>query len=121
MASGSLILTVDHNKRNLELLAQFLGREGYETRPVTTLDEFEVAVNDANAFGLALVDIAGFDRGIWQYCEQLSDKGVPLFILSPQHMTRIQQESIAHGAQGVLFKPLVVKELMSMIRSMMQD
>src|SRR5689334_3362305 len=116
MASTSVILTVDHNKRNLELLAQFLGKEGYQTYPVTTLEEFATALAEDNNFGLALVDISGFDRHVWEYCEGLSTKGVPLLILSPQHIDRIQQESVAHGAQGVLFKPLVVKELTSMIR-----
>jgi DNA-binding response OmpR family regulator len=121
MVSASVILTVDRNKRNLELLAQFLGKEGYQTHAVTSLDEFKLALDMADQFGLALVDISGFDRGIWEYCEALSDRGIPLLILSPQHMSRIQQESMSHGAMGVLFKPLVIRELTSMIRNIMQD
>src|SRR5258705_10107425 len=116
MVSVPKILTVDHNKRNLELLAQFLGKEGYKTHPVATLEEFAAALDGADNFGLALVDISGFDRRIWEYCERLSDNGIPLLILSHQNTFHIQQESLAHGAQGVLFKPLVVKELTSMLR-----
>lgn len=121
MVSVLKILTVDHNQRNLELLAQFLGKEGYETYPVTTLEEFAVALDETDNLGLALVDISGFDRHIWEYCERLSEKGVPLLILSPKHIAHVQQDGLTHGAQGVLFKPLVVKEFTSMIRNMMQD
>ena len=121
MVSRPKILTVDHNKRNLELLAQFLDKEGYETHPVATLEEFAAALDGEDNFGLALVDISGFDRHIWEYCERLADMGIPLLILSPKHVAHVQEEGFSHGAQGVLFKPLVVKELTSMLRRMMES
>ena len=121
MVSVPKILTVDHNRRNLELLAQFLGKEGYETYPIKTLEGFAAALDETENLGMALVDISGFDRHIWEYCERLSDKGVPLLIISPKQLSYIKQDSFTHGAQGVLFKPLVIKELTSMIRSMIQD
>ncbi len=34
---------------------------------------------------------------------------------------QIQQESLAHGAQGVMYKPLVVKQLIKVIQSMMRN
>ena len=121
MVSVPKILTVDHNQRNLELLAQFLGKEGYQTYPVATLEEFEAALDETDNLSLALVDISGFDRHIWEYCERLSDKGVPLLILSPKHIAHVQEDGLSHGAQGVLFKPLAVKELTNMIHSIMQN
>jgi DNA-binding response OmpR family regulator len=112
---------VDRNKRNLELLAQFLTRQGYQSQPVSTLEEFDRALEQIETFGLALVDISRFDRKIWLFCERLAERGVPLLILSPPHISSIQQESLAHGAQGVLFKPLVLKEFTSMLHNMFQD
>ena len=115
-----VVLTVDRNERNLELLAQFLGKEGYQTLPISSLGGFAQALEQSDGLGLALVDISGFDRSIWDYCEQLADKGVPLLVVSPKQVGRIQQESLSHGAQGVLFKPLVVKELTTIIESMIR-
>ncbi|MEP6985599.1 MAG: response regulator [Chloroflexota bacterium] len=112
------ILIVGSNPRNLELLAQFLNKEGYETVSAAKLEEFGEILNSGNRYGLALVDIAGFDRGIWQYCELCSNQNIPLLIISPQQLSSIRQESMSHGAQGVLFKPLVVKELVNLVNTM---
>ena len=103
------ILIVGSNPRNLELLAQFLKKENYETIAASKLEQFGEALTSGNRVGLALVDIAGFDRSIWEYCEQCSNQNIPLLIISPQQLSSIRQESMSHGAQGVLFKPLVVK------------
>jgi DNA-binding response OmpR family regulator len=121
MASKPRILTVDRNQRNLELLAQFLNKEGYETVAVSTLEDFNQILAQVDSFGIALVDISGFDRHIWEYCEKLSTQDVPLLILSPPQVKAIQQESLAHGAQGVVFKPLIIKEFSNLIRAMIRD
>ena len=49
-----VILAVDHNSRNLELLSQFLGREGYQTRTATSLQEFDQALAEPDEIALAL-------------------------------------------------------------------
>jgi DNA-binding response OmpR family regulator len=121
MSVQPLILTIDRNQRNLELLGQFLGKEGYTTLAISTVEDFGHVLGRTETFVLALIDISGFDRGIWDFCEKLTDQGVPLLIISPQQVPQIQQESLAHGAQGVMFKPLVVKQLVSVIQTMMRD
>jgi DNA-binding response OmpR family regulator len=121
MSTPALILTIDRNQRNLELLGQFLNKEGFTTLAISTLEGFEDILNGTGRFGLALIDISGFDRGIWVLCEKLTNQGVPLLVISPQQLPHIQQESLSHGANGVLFKPLVIKQLASMIRTMMRD
>ena len=118
---GKLILTVDRNKRNLELLAEFLNKEGYQTLPVSSLESFDKIFEQIDSLGLALVDISGFDRRIWEYCEKLSSNDVPLLVISPQQLHTIRQESLTHGAQGVLFKPLIVAELVNVIRNLIRD
>jgi DNA-binding response OmpR family regulator len=112
------ILIIASNSRNLELLTQFLGKEGYETHPATTLEQFADILNSGEQIGLALVDITGFDRNIWQYCERCSELGIPLFVISPPPSPRAQHESLEHGARGVLYKPLVVKELIHLVKTM---
>ncbi len=118
MGSSRVVLTVDRNQRNLELLAQFLNKEGYETLQASSIEALDKIVSNADGIGLALVDISGFDRSIWGCCEQLRAKGIPLLVLSPKQSAAIQQESFAHGARGVLIKPLVVKELLGLIQSL---
>jgi DNA-binding response OmpR family regulator len=121
MKAIPMILAVDRNHRNLELLSQFLEREGYQTRPAATLEDFDQALAEANGIGLALVDIAGFDRAIWERCEELRHHKIPFLVLSPRQSAAIQQASLTHGARGVLIKPLVVRELLGLIRSLLEE
>jgi DNA-binding response OmpR family regulator len=113
------ILTVDRNRRNLELLSQFLEREGYQTRLAATLEEFDQALGTISDIGMALVDIAGFDRAIWERCEALRQHRIPFLVLSPKHSAAIQQASFTHGASGVLVKPLAVRDLLGLVGSLM--
>ena len=115
------ILAVDRNHRNLELLSQFLGREGYQTRTAATLEEFDQALATISDIGLALVDIAGFDRGIWERCEGLRHHKIPFLVLSPRQSAAIQHASLTHGARGVLIKPLIVKDLLGLIGSLLDE
>jgi DNA-binding response OmpR family regulator len=121
MNARPVILAVDHNHRNLELLSQFLGREGYQTRTAATLEEFDQVLAGANSIGLALVDIVGFDRTIWERCEALRHHKIPFLVLSPRQSSAIQQTSLSHGARGVLIKPLIVRELLGVIRSLLEE
>lgn len=119
MPARQVILTIDRNRRNLELLSQFLSNEGYETQPLSELSQFDAALESPDTrVILALVDISGFGSGIWKYCEQLRRRGIPLLVLSPKKSAAIHQESLAHGARGVLVKPLIVQELVSLIKEM---
>ena len=121
MTGQSFILAVDHNRRNLELLSQFLGQAGYQVLTAASLEEFEQALAKGEEIGLALVDIAGFDKRIWECCEQLRDRDTPLLVISARQSAAIQEASFAHGAQGVLIKPLMVKQLLEIIRGLLEE
>ena len=116
-----VILAVDSNRSNLELLTQQLEREGYKIRSVTSLEELDQAIESGEGIALALVDLSGFDRSIWQRCDRLREAKVPFIILSPQRSPMVQRESITHGASGVLTKPVGVKELAEHIRAFLCD
>lgn len=120
MKANAAILLVNVNQRNLQLLAEFLGKEGYTTFTASSLEEFDRALAGENNVGVALVDITGFDQSIWQRCEQLRSKHRPFLVISPRQSVAIQQASLSHGARGVMIKPLVVKELMGLVKGMLE-
>ncbi|MBI1277951.1 MAG: response regulator [Anaerolineaceae bacterium] len=116
------ILIIGSNPRNLELLDQFLSREGYETIAATTIEGFAEKLDTEQSVGLALVDIVGFNPKIWEPCEQCANKGIPLLLISaPQHLSVVRQEGLAHGAKGVLGKPLAVPELMNLVKTLILE
>jgi len=120
MSQRPLILVLDHNQRNLTLLKQFLDEQAFDILAISTLEDFESVLDHVHHFALALIDISGFDRRIWIICEKFSAEGVPLLVISPQQMRYLQQQSLAHGAKGVLFKPLSMPELITVIKNLMR-
>jgi DNA-binding response OmpR family regulator len=120
MRSRVSVLLVNRNQHNLELLANFLGKEGYATYSAATLEAFDQALVEEDGTGVALVDITGFDSGIWERCEQLRKQKKPFLVVSPRQSMAIQQASLSHGARGVMIKPLVVKELIGLIQGMLE-
>jgi DNA-binding response OmpR family regulator len=121
MAETPLILALDRNRRNLELLAKFLGKEGYQVLSATSLEEFEQFLERKEEIGVVLLDISGFDRSIWEHCEQLQAAQIPFLVLSPKQSAAIQQESFAHGARNMLVKPLVANQLLGLIRNLLGE
>jgi CheY-like chemotaxis protein len=116
-----LILAVDSNRRDLELLTQALEREGYQTRSATSLEELDQAIKEAKKISLALIDLASFDHSIWERCEELRKAKIPFLVISSQRSPLVQQESMRHGASGVLTKPLGFKEIVEYVRALLVD
>jgi DNA-binding response OmpR family regulator len=115
---SALILTVDVNKRNLALLAQMLHQAGYRTLPAATIPALDQALEAP--ISLALIDISGFGADIWQRCQRLRERAIPLLLISARQSAALQQASAAHGACGMLVKPLVIRELLGLIRSLLK-
>jgi DNA-binding response OmpR family regulator len=121
MPDMPMILVVERTRRNLELLVHCLSEYGYQTLTGANLEEFDQILAAPKEIALALVDIGGFDRRIWQRCEQLLEKQVPFFVLAHQHSAAIQYAGIAHGARGVLIKPLTMQVLLGSVRSLLTE
>lgn len=121
MTAQNSILCVQKNKRNLQLLSDVLNKEGYQPLGVTTLEEFDDLLAEGQGFDLALVDLVGFDDSIWQRCQKLRERGVAFLVLSARQSSTLQQTSLAHGARGVLVKPLMIKELLSLITGLIDE
>ena len=119
MNNDSPILTVNHNKQNLHMLTTFLAKEHYTTYTVKSLIEFDLVLTEHVPFCMALIDITGFDVGIWSRCRLVQEKNIPFIVISPKQSAAIQQTGLGHGASNVLIKPLVIKELLAVIRSLL--
>jgi DNA-binding response OmpR family regulator len=121
MLPTPVILAVSHNPRNLDLLRHVVGTAGYQLLPAVSLAAFERALAHPEAMRLALVDITGFDARIWGPCEHLRAQGIPFLVLSPHQSQALQQASLSHGAQRFLAKPLVIRELLGLMRSLLEE
>ncbi len=116
-------MIVGHNPRNIELLEQFLHKENFKTTSATTLDAFKKIFADGVESRFprsALIDIAGFNPLIWGPIEDLRARGIPFLLISAGNENRsiMQGEGAKHGAAGVLTKPLIIKDLLSVIKNM---
>ncbi|HEY3379986.1 MAG TPA: response regulator [Armatimonadota bacterium] len=121
MADTVTILAVDRNARNLELMQAFLEKNGYHVEIASTLDAMDRAILGRRTIRLALIDIAGFDRGIWERCERMRDAQIPFLVIFPRQQAAIQEESLEHGAQGALTKPLAQKQLLGLISGLLGE
>lgn len=115
------ILIVGVNARNLELLSEFLGKQGHRSVSAQNLEQLDEIIQSRSDLALALVDVSGFNTSIWERCQKIHDKNIRLLIISPKQSTALQKESLTHGAQGVLVKPLVMRELADLIRDLMEE
>jgi DNA-binding response OmpR family regulator len=60
------ILLINHNARNLQLLSEYLVKEGYQALTASSYEEFDRLLKSRTPMAAALVDIAGFDAQIWK-------------------------------------------------------
>ena len=114
------VLVLNGNRRDLELLSQQLSKEGYRVHAAGSEKELDKAIQTIESkISLALVDVSDFDDEIWESCELLRKARIPFLVISPKRSQIVQQESIKHGAGGVLTKPLSVKELVEHMRCLL--
>ena len=116
-----IILSVDRNRRNSELLAQFLGQQGYRVLSAASQEEFESVLANTKKIELVLLDISGFDRQIWSLCQRLQEQAIPFVAIAAPHQAGMQQACLARGALGLLIKPLVVQNLLQLIRNLLHN
>jgi DNA-binding response OmpR family regulator len=115
------ILVVGNNPSELEKLAQQLEEEGYATVGASSLEELDGAIKGKKGIKLAMLDLAGFDEGIWERCDRLHEARIPFILIAPQRSPGIQRDSMKHGASGLLVRPLGIKELIEHIHATLGD
>ncbi|KJH70903.1 response regulator transcription factor [Aliterella atlantica] len=119
MTPKPLIVTVGCHRRNQEVLAQYLNKAGYNSIGANSLEELDqVLTQYTDDIKLVIVDISGFDSSIWQLCQHLRTVNIAFLIISPRQSASVAQTSLSYGARSMLVKPLVIKELLGLIRSL---
>jgi DNA-binding response OmpR family regulator len=116
-----VILIVNANRSELETFSKELEAEGYETVGVSSLKDLNHAIKVQENTKLALLDLAGFDQSIWKYCDRMNKVKIPFIVIAPQRSPAIQRDSMQHGANGLLVKPLGIKELIEHIHAALGD
>jgi DNA-binding response OmpR family regulator len=121
MSAKSIVLVVDSNRGNQELLSQQLGQAGYQILTAASLEELDQAIQGKEKIALSLIDVSGFDRHIWERCEELHKAKTPFIVISARRSPTIQRHSMKHGASGLLVKPLDLKDLLEYIHTVLGD
>jgi len=118
MAATPCILALNHNRRNLELLGELLDKSGFTMHPANSLEDLDAALAEGIDISLALLDLAGFDSGIWERCDNLRKSGIPFLVISPKPGPALHRAGLSRGAKGVLVKPVSSKALLGMIQAL---
>ena len=118
----SLVLIVEDNDKNLKLVRDVLQVKGYQTIEAGT-GEDGVRLARARTPDLILMDIQlpGMD-GITALGELRADPGtraIPVIAVTASAMTQDRKKIIAAGFDGYQSKPIRVKELMDVVRQML--
>lgn len=118
------ILVVNINPQNVKIVREILEKHNY-CCPVgiTDLQELEKILDSGIPVDLALIDITGFGREIWEKMEKLQNRNIPFIIISPKQMDliKVQVEGVRVGAKGHLQKPLSIKHLMGLINEFLRE
>lgn len=120
MPANKKILIIGINPRNLELLGEFLNKQGYTSTEALNIEQIDIALEIKNDLALVLIDITGFHSSIWERCKKMQEQNIPFLIFSPKYDAIVQKESIEHGAKGCLTKPLVMRELSELIKKLLE-
>lgn len=81
----------------------------------TALDD---ALAKKGLFEIVLMDITGFDAQIWERCKKIQEQNIPLLILSVKPNFALQQQGMLYGATGVIGKPVLLKDFVKLIFSL---
>lgn len=100
-------------------MGEVLNKEEYEMVCAGGLAELDQFLDESLDVGMALVDVSGFGSEIWERCERIRSMGIPFITISSKQNRKLQQASISTGARGYMTKPLVMKELLEVIRVIM--
>lgn len=118
-APGNKLLIVGSNPRNQALLEAFILRLGYVCVRADTLAELAQILDSGTSLRFALIDITGFGPEIWDHCARLHARDIALLVISPRQSAAVRRLSFEHGAQTVMEKPLVMRELADAVHGFM--
>ncbi len=115
-----MILVVEAESRNRELLQGALEKMGHSVLAVA--NEIEAHAIDLEGTGIraAVIDLAGLSAEVWGLCRFITAQRVPCLVILPRENRQARAMALASGAQTVLVKPLVMKEFLGIIGSLVE-
>ncbi|MEJ5364079.1 MAG: hypothetical protein WHS86_03170 [Desulfosoma sp.] len=113
-----MILLVQAGERNRALLRQVL--EDARQSVTTAADEAqaEAIVLENAAIRTAVIDVAGLSPRVWSLCRLLASRKIPSIVILPRENQQARAAALGHGAQAVLVKPLVAREFVSLVKTL---
>lgn len=112
------VLLICKNKNNLELLSDFLKKNGIYSQGC--LDLKEAITMDLDEISLSLIDLSGYDRSVLKLLSIFFEKKVPFIVIYPP---QAKDKNIVPppGSKGILIKPLNPKTLLSLIKNFLEE
>ncbi|OCC16397.1 hypothetical protein DBT_0214 [Dissulfuribacter thermophilus] len=117
MKDSGRVLLVGRNKKNLELLTDFLEKNGIDAFGVQDLTEASSV--SGKGVSLVLVDVSGYARSIWTFLNELLEKKLPFLVIYPPEAKGRATAPV--GSSAVLTKPLNPKVLLSVVKNLLGD
>lgn len=109
------MLAVAANEANIRLLEDFLVDATGTVQIVTDVAEFDDAVDLDDPPPLAIVDIDGYGREVWELIERLGEAGVPVIVLARYRTQEVQQATLKYPVRTVLEKPVRKAQLKAIV------
>ena len=119
MTDASLVLVLSKNERNQSLLTDLVNEEGCETRPVSTVEEFDNVLRGEDSITIAVLDTEGYTADLWKRCGYLNERDIPTVVLTPETPPHVRREAISRGVRTILEKPVDTADLRATIRGML--
>ena len=112
------VLLICKNRKNLELLSDFLKKNGIYSQGC--LDLKEAITMNFNEIFLSLIDLSGYDRSALKLLSIFFEKKTPFIVIYPP---QAKNKNIVPppGSTGVLVKPLNPKMLLTLIKNFLQE
>lgn len=112
------VLLINRKPGNIRVMQHVLGESGCNGVAVHEENDVDAAVAAHAAPLVGVVDISGFGPEVWRVCERLRERHVPFVVLSTSRELRRGQQSLSHGASGILQKPVAKAALLDLIRTL---
>jgi DNA-binding NarL/FixJ family response regulator len=111
-------LVLETGEGNFLVLAKFLEKLDLGAIRVQKLSDFPVVMEMEGHISIAIIDMLGFDDGIWDICKEIKRRDIPMLMISSNHTSEIIRACYAAGARGIFKKPVLMKELADSIHSL---
>ena len=120
--ANELILIVEDNEKNLKLVRDVLRHTGYQTiEAVTGEDGIRLAKERGPALILMDIQLPGIDgiTALGQLRADAATRAIPVIAVTASAMTQDRKKIMAAGFDGYQTKPIRVRELMDVVREML--